>query len=69
MGCVREKMSKNFHMLQMIATLQRFQGLRACVVLVFLVTSTSGMMRDFYHLSILIMHAQSELYVFARLDK
>ena len=54
------------NLLRTLATLDRFQGLQAPVILAFLVSTTPGIMHDIWRSNTLTSRAQSELHLFGQ---
>ena len=55
--------------LETVATLDRFQGLQAQVILAPLVTATAGIMHDIWRSNTLTSRAPSELHLFGRFSR
>ena len=54
------------NLLKMVATLDRFQGLQAPIILASLVSGTPGIMHDTWRSNTLTSRAQWELHLFVR---
>ena len=62
----RKWQSQPVNLLKTVATLDRFQGLQAPVILASLVSPTPGIMQDIWRSNTLTSRAQSELHLFGR---
>ena len=62
----RRRQAKPANLLKTVATLDRFQGLQAPVILASVVSATSGIMHDIWRSNTLSSRAQSEPHLFGR---
>ena len=62
----REWQAHHVNLLRTVATLGRFQGLQAPVILASMVSTTPGIMHDIWRSNTLTSRAQSELHLFGR---
>ena len=62
----RKWQAHHVNLLRTVATLDRFQGLQAPVILASLMSSTPGIMQDIWRSNTLTSRAQSELHLFGR---